>query len=236
MLSFPLPCLLQSCWDVCRPAWAGSGASAGHGIGWKMHYHMRCAQLLDVGCWVQSWGDCMLPWQGVGRGSHTAPGGMSCSSGWVVVPAAGIHGEGALPYWEELQVWDLSCQQGCGAACVALSPVPHSLLPMSGLVSCRTSTRSAVGSMAWPPPPLPLLPPPPALSVGPGNTSHSSARLRPRAQLKIKTNHAAAEIQCLLPSCPPRGWRVWGRGPRVLAEMLKGMLLSAGDREWLGRA
>lgn len=88
VLSFPLPCLLQSCWNVCRPAWAGSGASAGHGIGWKMHYHMGCAQLLDVGCWVQSWGYCMLPWQGVGRGSHTTPGVMSCSSGWVGVPGS----------------------------------------------------------------------------------------------------------------------------------------------------
>lgn len=45
----------------------------------------------------------------------------------------GIHGEGALPYWKELQTRELSCQGGCGAVCVRLSPVPHTLLPVPGL-------------------------------------------------------------------------------------------------------
>jgi len=153
----------------------------------------------------------MLLWQGVGRGARVNPGGMSCPlAGWGSL-AERIHGEGAVPYREELQAWDLSCRGGCGAACVRLRLVPQALLPVPGLASCRTSTRRAVGSMAWPL--ALLLPPPPALAAGPSKTNHSSARLRPRAQLKIKTNQssASAEIQCPLPSCPHRGWHAWGR-------------------------
>lgn len=75
MLRFPLPCLLQGCRDTRGPARTGSGAGTEHWSGWRMDQHMGCAQLLDAGCWVQSWEDWVLLWWGVGRGPPSLLGG-----------------------------------------------------------------------------------------------------------------------------------------------------------------
>lgn len=84
---------------------------------------------------------------------------------------------------------------------VRLSPVPHMLL--------QDQHKNAGKILGWHPAHLPPLPPP---ALGPAGQTHSSARLRPRAQLKIETNHAAAaEIPCPAAHGEPG---VRGSGPR----------------------
>lgn len=120
------------------------------------------------------------PALGAGRGSHSIPGGMSCPlAGWG--PA-----EGALQCREELQGQDLSWRRDVGL-CEADPCAPHAAAgparemrgknPPVASSSSSTSFSSSSGA-------------------GPDRTSHSSASLRPRARLKIKTHHGTAEMPC----------------------------------------
>lgn len=70
MLSFSLPCLLQGCQDAGRPAWAGSGASAEHGMGLTMHLAAGCRML------GAALGGGDAPVAGLGKGPCIAPGVM----------------------------------------------------------------------------------------------------------------------------------------------------------------
>lgn len=79
---------------------------------------MGCTRLLDAICWVQSWGDWVLPWQGVRRGSRITPGGDELSTGWVGVTGSGdswggcsaILGGAASPGLILPGMWDCMCE------------------------------------------------------------------------------------------------------------------------------